>query len=95
MPPTTETSAEGRTEPQEQPETVERDKLPVPSSPPLMSAERADNQGMSVDRATLQLKNLLEYCMGKGESFDHSRDWTADVHALYIALEAMEGRADE
>ena len=95
MPPTPETSAEGRTEPQEQPETVERDKLPVPSSPPLMSAERADNQGMSVDRATLQLKNLLEYCMGKGESFDHSRDWTADVHALYIALEAMEGRADE
>ena len=60
-----------------------------------MSAERADNQGMSVDRAALQLKNLLEYCMGKGESFDHSRDWTADVHALYIALEAMEGRADE
>ena len=50
---------------------------------------------MSVDRAALQLKNLLEYCMGKGESFDHSRDWTADVHALYIALEAMEGRADE
>ena len=95
MPPTTETSAEGRTEPQEQPETVERDKLPAPSSPPLMSAERADNQGMSVDCATLQLKNLLEYCMGKGESFDHSRDWTADVHALYIALEAMEGRADE
>ena len=93
MPPTTETPAEGRAEPQEQPEA--EDKPPAPSSPPPTGTERADNQGMSVDRATLQLKNLLEYCMGKGESFDHSRDWTADVHALYIALEAMEGRADE
>lgn len=93
MPPTVETPAEGRTEPQEQPEA--EDKPPAPSSPPPTGTERADNQGMSVDRATLQLKNLLEYCMGKGESFDHSRDWTADVHALYIALEAMEGRADE
>jgi len=93
MPPTAETPAEGRAEPQEQPEA--EDKPPAPSSPPPTGTERADNQGMSVDRATLQLKNLLEYCMGKGESFDHSRDWTADVHALYIALEAMEGRADE
>ena len=62
---------------------------PAPSSPPPMSAERADNQEMSVDRAALQLKNLLEYCMGKGESFDHSRDWTADVHALYIAIDKL------
>lgn len=95
MPPTTETSAEGRTEPQEQPETVERDKPPAPSSPPHTEAEQTDDQEMSIDRAALQLKNLLEYCMSKGEAFDRSRDWTADVHALYIALEAMEGRADE
>ena len=77
----------GRTEPQGQPEA--EDKPPAPSSPPPMSAERADNQEMSVDRAALQLKNLLEYCMGKGESFDHSRDWTADVHALYIAIDKL------
>ena len=44
---------------------------------------------MSIDRAERQLKNLLEYCMGKGESFDHSRDWTADVHALYIAIDKL------
>ena len=87
MPPTAETPAEGRTEPQGQPEA--EDKPPAPSSPPPMSAERADNQEMSVDRAALQLKNLLEYCMGKGESFDHSRDWTADVHALYIAIDKL------
>ena len=87
MPPTVETPAEGRTEPQEQPEA--EDKPPAPSSPPPTGTERADNQGMSVDRATLQLKNLLEYCMGKGESFDHSRDWTADVHALYIAIDKL------
>ena len=86
-PPTAETPAEGRTEPQGQPEA--EDKPPAPSSPPPMSAERADNQEMSVDRAALQLKNLLEYCMGKGESFDHSRDWTADVHALYIAIDKL------
>ena len=95
MPPTAETPAEGRTEPQGQPEAEDKPPAPSSRSPPPISAERADNQGMSVDRAALQLKNLLEYCMGKGESFDHSRDWTADVHALYIALEAMEGRADE
>ena len=87
MPPTAETPAEGRTEPQGQPEA--EDKPPAPSSPPPMSAERADNQEMSVDRAALQLKNLLEYCMGNGESFDHSRDWTADVHALYIAIDKL------
>ena len=86
-PPAAETPAEGRTEPQGQPEA--EDKPPAPSSPPPMSAERADNQEMSVDRAALQLKNLLEYCMGKGESFDHSRDWTADVHALYIAIDKL------
>jgi len=95
MPPTAERTAEGRTEPQEQPETVERDKPPAPSSPPHTEAGQTDDQEMSVDRAALQLKNLLEYCMSKGEAFDSSRDWTADVHALYIALEAMEGRADE
>ena len=59
-----------------------------------MGAERADDQEMSVESAARQLKNLLEYCMDKGESFDRSRDWTADVQALYIAIEAMEGRAD-
>ena len=95
MPPTAERPTEGRTEPQEQPETVERDKPPAPSSPPHTEAEQTDDQEMSIDRAALQLKNLLEYCMSKGEAFDRSRDWTADVHALYIALEAMEGRADE
>ena len=84
------TPAEGRTEPQEQPETVERDKSHAPSSPPPISAERADNQGMSVDRAALQLKNLLEYCMDKAESFDRSRNWTADVQALYIAIDKLE-----
>ena len=99
MPPTAETPAEGRTEPEEQPETAVQDKPPAPSSPPPTgaedSAERADDQEMNVDSAARQLRNLLEYCMDKGESFDHSRDWTADVQALYIALEAMENRADE
>ena len=96
MPPTAETPAEGRTEPEEQPETAVQDKPPAPSSPPPTgaedSAERADDQEMNVDSAARQLRNLLEYCMDKGES---SRDWTADVQALYIALEAMENRADE
>ena len=95
MPPTAETPAEGRTEPQEQSKAAGQDKPPTPYSPPLMDAEQTDDQEMSVDRAALQLKNLLEYCMDKGEAFDCSRNWTADVHALYIALEAMEGRADE
>ena len=99
MPPAPETPAEGRTGPQEQPEADGQGKRPAPSSPPPTgaedSAERADDQEMSVDSAARQLRNLLEYCMDKGESFDHSRDWTADVQALYIALEAMEGRADE
>lgn len=98
MPPAPETPAEGRTGPQEQPEANGQGKRPDPSYPPPTgaedSAERADDQEMSVDSAARQLRNLLEYCMDKGESFDHSRDWTADVQALYIALEAMEGRAN-
>ena len=98
MPPAPEAPAEGRTGPQEQPEADGQGKRPDPSSPPPTgaedSAERADDQEMSVDSAARQLRNLLEYCMDKGESFDHSRDWTADVQALYIALEAMEGRAN-
>ena len=94
MLPAPETPAEGRTGPQEQPEADGQGKRPDPSSPPTMGAERADDQEMSVDSAARQLKNLLEYCMDKGESFDRSRDWTADVQALYIALEAMEGRAN-
>ena len=87
MPPTAETPAEGRTEPQGQPEA--EDKPPAPSSPPPRSAERADPQELRRAPAALQLKKLLEYCMGKGESFDHSRDWTADVHALYIAIDKL------
>lgn len=94
MPPAPETPAEGRTGQQEQPEADGQGKRPAPSSQPPMGAERADDQEMSVDSAARQLKNLLEYCMDKGESFDRSRDWTADVQALYIALEAMEGRAN-
>lgn len=94
MPPAPETPAGGRTGPQEQPEADGQGKRPAPSSPPPMGAERADDQEMSVESAARQLKNLLEYCMDKGESFDRSRDWTADIQALYIALEAMEGRAD-
>lgn len=94
MPPAPETPAEGRTGPQEQPEADGQGKRPAPSSQPPMGAERADDQEMRVDSAARQLKNLLEYCMDKGESFDRSRDWTADVQALYIALEAMEGRAN-
>ena len=99
IPPAAEAHTEGRTEPEEQPETAVQDKPPATSSPPPTgaedSAERADDQEMNVDSAARQLRNLLEYCMDKGESFDHSRDWTADVQALYIALEAMENRADE
>lgn len=98
MPPAPETPAEGRTGPQEQPEADGQGKRPAPSSPPTTgaedSAERADDQEMNVDSAARQLRNLLEYCMNKAETFDRSRDWTADVQALYIALEAMEGRAD-
>lgn len=94
MPPAPETPAGGRTGPQEQPEADGQGKRPAPSSPPPMGAERADDQEMSVESAARQLKNLLEYCMDKGESFDRSRDWTADIQALYIAIEAMEGRAD-
>lgn len=98
MPPAPETPAEGRTGPQEQPEADGQGKRQDPSSPPPTdaedSAERADDQEMSVDSAARQLRNLLEYCMDKGESFDHSRDWTADVQAIYIALEAIEGRAN-
>lgn len=98
IPSAPETPAEGRTGPQEQTEADGQGKRPAPSSPPPTgaedSAERADDQEMSVDSAARQLRNLLEYCMDKGESFDRSRDWTADVQALYIALEAMEGRAD-
>ena len=96
IPPAAEAPAEGRTEPQEQQEAAGQDKPPATSSPPPTgaedSAERADDQEMNVDSAARQLRNLLEYCMDKGESFDHSRDWTADVKALYIALETMEGR---
>lgn len=98
MPPVPETPAEGRTGPQEQTGAAGQGKRQDTYSPPPTgtedSAERADDQEMSVDSAARQLRNLLEYCMDKGESFDHSRDWTADVQALYIALEAMEGRAD-
>lgn len=94
IPPAAETPTESRTEPKEQPEAAGRDEPPAPSSPPPTDEERADDQEMSVEIAARQLKNLLEYCMDKGESFDHSRNWTADVQALYIALEAMEGRDD-
>ena len=45
---------------------------------------------MNADRAERQLKNLLEYCMDKAESFDRSRNWTADVQALYIAVDKLE-----
>ena len=45
---------------------------------------------MNADRAERQLKNLLEYCMDKAESFDRSRNWTADVQALYIAIDKLE-----
>ena len=96
IPPAPETPTESRTGPQERPEADGQGKHPDTSSPPPTgaedSAERADDQEMSVDSAARQLRNLLEYCMDKGESFDHSRDWTADVQAIYIALEAMEGR---
>ena len=99
MPPPAETPAEGRTEPQEQPEAAGRDKQPAPSSPPYTGAEdgteRAGDQEMSIESAARQLRDLLEFCMNAGESFDNSRNWTADVHALYIALDAMEGRDDE
>ena len=98
IPPAPETPTESRTGPQERPEADGQGKHPDTSSPPPTgaedSAERADDQEMSVESAARQLRNLLEYCMDKGESFDHSRDWTADVQALYIALEAMEGRAN-
>ena len=93
MPPAPETPAEGRTGPQEQPEADGQGKRPAPSSPPPTGAEdsagRTDDQEMSVDSAARQLKNLLEYCMDKGESFDRSRDWTADVQTLYIVLECL------
>ena len=89
MLPAPETPAEGRTGPKEQSEADGQGKRPAPSSQPPMGAERADDQEMSVDSAARQLRNLLEYCMNAGESFDHSRDWTADVHALYIALECL------
>ena len=99
VPPPTETPAEGRTEPQEQPEAAGQDKQPAPSSPPYTGAEdgteRAGDQEMSIESAARQLRDLLEFCMNAGESFDNSRNWTADVHALYIALDAMEGRDDE
>ncbi len=99
VPPPAETPAEGRTEPQEQPEAAGRDKQPAPSSPPYTGAEdgteRAGDQEMSIESAARQLRDLLEFCMNAGESFDNSRNWTADVHALYIALDAMEGRDDE
>lgn len=98
MPPAPETPAEGRVGPQEQPGAAGQGKPQDPYSQPPTgagdSAERADDQEMSVDSAARQLRNLMEYCMDKGESFDHSRDWTADVQAIYIALEAMEGRAN-
>lgn len=98
VPPTPKTPAEGRTGPQEQPEAAGHEEPPATSSPPSTDAEeraeRAGDQEMSVESAARQLRDLLEFCMNAGESFDHSRNWTADVHALYIALEAMEGRAD-
>jgi len=89
VPPAPEPPAEGRTEPQEQPEAAGHDNQSVTVSPPYMGAERAENQEMDADGAVKQLRNLLEYCMDMGESFDHSRNWTADVHALYIALEKL------
>lgn len=99
VPPARETPTEGRTEPQKQTEAAGHEEAPAPASPPPTdaedSAERADDQEMSVESAARQLRDLLEFCMNAGESFDRSRNWTADVHALYIALDAMEGRADE
>ena len=99
IPPAAEAPTEGRTEPQEQPEAAGQDKQPAPSSPPYTGAEdgteRAGDQEMSIESAARQLRDLLEFCMNAGESFDNSRNWTADVHALYIALDAMEGRDDE
>ena len=93
MPPAPETPAEGRTGPQEQPEADGQGKRPAPSSTPPTgeedSAERTDDQEMSVDSAARQLRNLLEYCMNKAETFDRSRDWTADVQTLYIVLECL------
>ena len=64
--------------------------MTVNSSPPPMGAEQTDDQEMNADRAERQLKNLLEYCMDKAESFDRSRNWTADVQALYIAIDKLE-----
>ena len=98
-PPATERTAEGRTEPQKAEKPAEG-KPPAPSFPPSTGEEngqtRESEQEMSVDRAARQLRDLLEYCMNAGESFDNSRNWTADVHALYIALERLEeGRTDE
>lgn len=99
VPPTRETSTEGRTEPQGQPEAAGHEESPAPSSQPSTGAEdgaeRTGDQEMSVESAARQLRDLLEFCMNAGESFDCSRNWTADVHALYIALEAMEGRGNE
>ena len=93
IPPAPETPTESRTGPQERPEADGQGKHPDTSSPPPTgaedSAERADDQEMSVDSAARQLRNLLEYCMDKGESFDRSRDWTADVQTLYIVLECL------
>ena len=90
IPPAAEAPTEGRTEPEEQPETAGQDKPPATSSPPPTGAEQTDDQEMNADRAERQLKNLLEYCMDKAESFDRSRNWTADVQALYIAIDKLE-----
>lgn len=90
IPHAAEAPTEGRTEPEEQPETAGQDKPPATSSPPPTGAEQTDDQEMNADRAERQLKNLLEYCMDKAESFDRSRNWTADVQALYIAIDKLE-----
>ena len=93
IPPAPETPTESRTGPQERPEADGQGKHPDTSSPPPTGAEdsagRTDDQEMSVDSAARQLRNLLEYCMNKAETFDRSRDWTADVQTLYIVLECL------
>lgn len=89
-PPTPETAAEGRTEPQEQPEAAGQEEAPAPSSPPHTDAEKRKREAEEIARTIEQLEGLRCYCEGMAESDESgSHVWALDVDALEFAISRL------
>ena len=88
IPPAAETPTEGRTGPQEQPETAGQDKPPAPSSQPSTDAEERAEPDPLKD-IVQQLESLCEYCKEMGQKGVLGRAWTVDVSALEFAINRL------